>query len=180
MKRILVIAITAGALLIPNFASAQGVSVIYRHELRSFVVVPAAKTPKAVASAPTPAEIIARHEAMAAGLRANPRSSIGQAAVHCDRLVAEARQALRESSDHHSLVVEQPPAAAQAPEPTMSARQGELLKTAMTSEGPAKLAAMTALMESLVNDHHACEAMMAKMKAAHGSSAVETTAPAGK
>jgi hypothetical protein len=41
-----------------------------------------------------------------------------------------------------------------------------LMRAVNSSEGAARLSAMTALLQALVNDRHACEQMMAKMKAA--------------
>ena len=104
MKRFFLIALTASSLLVPAVAYPQGVILVYRPELRGMIAVPAPRLP-AVAKAvvekvpPTPAEVIARHEAMAAGLRANAnlRGGAAIAADHCDRLVAAALATLRKS-----------------------------------------------------------------------------------
>jgi hypothetical protein len=89
MKRITLLAAVAFALLLPTAAAAQA-PYVYRPELRAWVFVP---TPAAGVFAPrTPAENIARHEAMADGYRG---TRMAQAAVHCDRMVKEAREALR-------------------------------------------------------------------------------------
>ena len=103
MKRLFLVMLAAAALLLPTLASAQGVTLVYRHELRGMVPAPAPAAPtemKVVETvAPTPAEIIARHEAMAVGLRANAnaRGGAAVAADHCDRLIAAARETIRKS-----------------------------------------------------------------------------------
>lgn len=92
MKRFFLITVAAFALLTPTLASASdGPRLVYRPELRAFVpVVQTQAKPTAPASTLTPAQTIGRHEAMAAGIRANTR---GTSTAHCDRLVAEARAA---------------------------------------------------------------------------------------
>jgi hypothetical protein len=90
MKRITRIAIATFALLIPTIAAAQTpIKMVYRPELRAMVPV------KTTAGAPivrSLREEIARHEAMAAGYRiAANHNGTGNAAVHCDRLIAELR-----------------------------------------------------------------------------------------
>ena len=103
MKRLLLVMLAAAALLLPTLASAQGVPLVYRHELRGMAPAPAlhARTDmRVVETVPsTPAEIIARHEAMAVGLRANAnaRGGAAVAADHCDRLIAAARETIRKS-----------------------------------------------------------------------------------
>lgn len=89
MKRITLLAAVAFALLLPTAAAAQA-PYVYRPELRAWVFVP--KPAPGVLAARTPAETIARHEAMANGFRG---TRMAQAAVHCDRMVKEAREALR-------------------------------------------------------------------------------------
>ena len=106
MKRFFFIAIGALALLLPAFASAQGVTLVYRPELHGMVTVPAPTAPArlappAPAATSTPLEIIARHEAMVVGFRANGganASMLSTVAVdHCERLIASARATLRPS-----------------------------------------------------------------------------------
>jgi len=95
--------LAVAALLVPTVGSAQGLILVYRHELRGMVAVPAPHAPsetKVVETvAPTPEEVIARHEAMAVGLRvnANARGGAAVATDHCDRLIATAREAIRKS-----------------------------------------------------------------------------------
>lgn len=96
MKRFFVAA-TAVALLAPTFAFAQVTTVyIPGAHPRVVVVQPEKQTPsRKVEKAPlTPAQIIARHEAMAAAYRSHPRVNYS-AVAHCDREVAKARAALR-------------------------------------------------------------------------------------
>jgi hypothetical protein len=90
MKRFVPATLAAIALLVPTLASAQGFQFVYRPELRGIVAVarPSAE-PGTPAVARSAAEEIARHEAMANAYRG---TRIAQAAVHCDRLVAEARK----------------------------------------------------------------------------------------
>jgi hypothetical protein len=45
MKRLLLVVLAAAALLLPTLAFAQGVSLVYRHELRGMVPVPAPHAP---------------------------------------------------------------------------------------------------------------------------------------
>jgi hypothetical protein len=91
MKRFTLFAAVAFALLVPTVAAAQA-PYVYRPELRGWVFVPKA-APGAIAPR-TAAENIARHEAMANGYRG---TRMAQAAVHCDRMIKEAREALRRS-----------------------------------------------------------------------------------
>jgi len=91
MKRITRIAIATFALLIPTVAAAQTpIKMVYRPELRA--MVPVKTVPTGTPIARSLREEIARHEAMAAGYRvvAN-HNGAGNAAVHCDRLIAELR-----------------------------------------------------------------------------------------
>jgi hypothetical protein len=89
MKRFTLLTVAAFALLLPAVAAAQA-PYVYRPELRTWVYV--AKPAHVVAAPRTAAEDIARHEAMANAYRG---TRMAQAAVHCDRLVKEARQAGR-------------------------------------------------------------------------------------
>ena len=101
MKRFFSITIAALALLVPTFAGAQGVKTVYRPEVHgTIVVVPdKAAQPVAKAVAPTPTEIITRHEAMLVGRRAGASARGGAAgfaaADHCERLIADAKNTLR-------------------------------------------------------------------------------------
>ena len=92
MKRLLYIAIAALALAVPAIASAQGVTLVYRPELRGFVAVPTVPAPSVAAQREpaAPADVIARHEAMATGPRINPRHA-ATGSAHCDRHIASAR-----------------------------------------------------------------------------------------
>ena len=90
MKRFTtLLAAAAFTLLVPTVAGAQA-PYVYRPELRAWIFVP--KPAPGVFEARTPAETIARHEAMANGYRG---TRMAHAAVHCDRMVKEAREALR-------------------------------------------------------------------------------------
>jgi hypothetical protein len=91
MKRFSLAALAAIALLVPTVASAQGLQFVYRPELRGWAVVPRQPVQTtAPAVARTADEEIARHQAMAQAFRG---TRAAQAAVHCDRLIAEARKA---------------------------------------------------------------------------------------
>jgi hypothetical protein len=90
MKRITALAIVTFALLIPTVAAAQTpTTMVYRHELRATVPVKAAPTGTPIVRSLR--EEIARHEAMAAGYRVTANHNAGNAAVHCDRMIAELR-----------------------------------------------------------------------------------------
>jgi hypothetical protein len=89
MTRFTLLAVVACALLVPTVAAAQA-PYVYRPELRTWVYVP--KPATGVVAPGTAGEHIARHEAMANAYRG---TRMAQAAVHCDRLVKEAREALR-------------------------------------------------------------------------------------
>ena len=95
MKRFTLLAVVAFALLAPTIAYGQGATFVYRPEFKQWVVVPPPAPIAAAAVTPTPNEIIAKHEAMAAGLRGG---RMAQAATHCDRMVAQARETLRKQS----------------------------------------------------------------------------------
>ena len=98
MKRSFFVAVAALALLVPTLTFAQ-VKTVYipgAHP-RVVVVQPETQTAPKVEKAPlTPAQVIARHESMAAAYRGNPRVNYS-AVAHCDRLVAEARAELRKN-----------------------------------------------------------------------------------
>ena len=89
MKRFTLLAIAAFVLLSPTVVGAQA-PFVYRPELRGWIPVPQAAlkdvTPR------TSGETVARHEAMAQGYRG---TRMAQAAVHCDRMVTQAREAMR-------------------------------------------------------------------------------------
>jgi hypothetical protein len=89
MKRFTLLAVVASALLLPTVAGAQA-PYVYRPELRAWVFVP--KPAPGVVAPRTAGETIVRHEAMANGFRG---TRMAQAAVHCDRMIKEAREALR-------------------------------------------------------------------------------------
>jgi hypothetical protein len=97
MKRFLLIAIAAFALLVPTLTFAQ-VKTVYipgAHP-RVVVVQSAQETPTAkVERVPlTPAQVIARHAPMAEAQRGSARVNYSMVA-HCDRLVAAARKQIR-------------------------------------------------------------------------------------
>jgi hypothetical protein len=94
MKRFTLAAVAAIIVLGPSVASAQGLQLVYRPELRGMIAVPRppVQTP-APAVARTADEEIARHQAMAQGYRG---TRMAQAAVHCDRLIAQAREARKQ------------------------------------------------------------------------------------
>ena len=89
MKRFTLLAAVAFALLVPTVATAQA-PYVYRPELRTWVFVP--KAAPGVMTPRTPGENIVRHEAMANAYRG---TRMAQAAVHCDRMVKEAREKMR-------------------------------------------------------------------------------------
>jgi hypothetical protein len=89
MTRFTLLAAVAFALLVPTVAAAQA-PYVYRPELRAWVFVP--KAAPGVVAPRTAGEHIARHEAMANSYRG---TRMAQAAVHCDRMVKNAREALR-------------------------------------------------------------------------------------
>jgi len=91
MKRFSLLAIVAFALLAPTVAYGEGATFVYRPEFKQWVVVPPAAHVAAGAVAPTPNDVIAKHEAMAAGHRGG---RMAHAATHCDRMMAEARETL--------------------------------------------------------------------------------------
>ena len=104
MKRFHFTAIAAFALLVPVLASAQDVTLVYRHELRGMVTVPSPQPQPAAAAVErvplSPQQVIAKHEAMVIGFRANAnaRGGAAVATVHCERLIAQAHQALRRNN----------------------------------------------------------------------------------
>ena len=106
MKRFYIVVVAALALFLPAIASAQGVTLVYRPELHGMVTVPVPPAPTTLTSraptpVPTPLDIIARHQAMVIGFRANGSAHSGLlstvAVDHCERLIANARATLRES-----------------------------------------------------------------------------------
>jgi hypothetical protein len=95
MKRFTLLALVAFALLVPVIARAEGARFVYKPEFKQWVVVPPPAPVGAAAVTPTPNEIVARHEAMAAAYRGG---RMAHAARHCDRMVAQARETLRKQS----------------------------------------------------------------------------------
>jgi hypothetical protein len=95
MKRFTLLAVVGFALLLPTLARAEGAQFVYKPEFRQWVVVPPAPQVTAPAVTPTPNEIIARHEAMAAAYRGG---RMAHGATHCDRMIAQARETLRKQS----------------------------------------------------------------------------------
>jgi hypothetical protein len=95
MKRFALLAVVAFALLAPTVAYGQGAKFVYRPEFKQWVVVPQAAPLAVPDQTSTPNEIIAKHEAMA---NAHRGGRMAQAAMHCDRMVAQAREALRKQS----------------------------------------------------------------------------------
>ena len=106
MKRFALFFTAAFVLLMPTLASAQA-PYVYRPELRAWVYMPKA-APTAVAQH-SAAEHIARHEAMAQHHRG---TRMAQAAEHCDRMIKDARAALKPETD--APVPEPPPSPAPA------------------------------------------------------------------
>ena len=90
MKRFTLLAIAAFVLLSPTVVGAQA-PFVYRPELRGWIPVPQS-APTAVVTPRSAGETIVRHEAMAQGYRG---TRMAQAAVHCDRMVTQAREAIR-------------------------------------------------------------------------------------
>ena len=88
MKRFVLLTVAALALLAPTVASAGQAPFVYRPELRQWVPVP--PEPDKGVTTRTLREEIARHESMA---RAYRGTRMAQAAVHCDRIMAQLREA---------------------------------------------------------------------------------------
>ena len=88
MKRFCLLTVTAFALLVPTLAHAGQAPFVYRPELRQWVPVPPAPGKGLITR--TLREEIARHEHMAQGYRG---TRMAQAAVHCDRTIAQLRDA---------------------------------------------------------------------------------------
>ena len=95
MKRFTLLSAVAFALLVPTLAHAQGLHFVYRPELRQWIATPDVKPSTASAVTASPADIIARHEAMAHAYRGGRNA---QSAVHCDRMIQQAREELRKRS----------------------------------------------------------------------------------
>jgi hypothetical protein len=96
MKRFAFAVIATAALVAPSIASAQGVDLVYRPELRGLVAVPKPLQrvePAAPIVARTFDQEIAHHQTMAAAFRG---TKIAQAAAHCDSQVAQAREARKQ------------------------------------------------------------------------------------
>ena len=100
MKRLVLVAITAFALLVPTLTFAQKVMTVYRPEVHGTIVVvpqiPATPAVRAEKEPLRPEKVIALHEPMAANHRIANRVNYS-AVAHCDRLVAAARAELRKN-----------------------------------------------------------------------------------
>ena len=88
MKRFVLLTVAALALLAPTIANAAQAPFVYRPELRQWVPVPP-EPGKGVITRSLREEVI-RHEAMA---QAHRGTRMAQAAVHCDRMIAQLREA---------------------------------------------------------------------------------------
>ena len=88
MKRFSLLTLAAIAVLVPTLAGASQSGFVYRHELRQLVPVP--PEPGNTVIARSLREEIARHEHMAQAYRG---TRVAQAAVHCDRLIKQLRDA---------------------------------------------------------------------------------------
>ncbi len=87
MKRFVLLTIAALALMAP-IANAAQAPFVYRPELRQWVPVP--PEPGKGVITHTLREDISRHQAMA---QAHRGTRMAQAAVHCDRMIAQLREA---------------------------------------------------------------------------------------
>lgn len=88
MKRFCLLTVAALALLVPTIANAAQAPFVYRPELRQWVPVP--PEPGKGVITRTLREESARHENMAHAYRG---TRMAQAAVHCDRMIAQLREA---------------------------------------------------------------------------------------
>lgn len=95
MKRFTLLAVVAFALLAPTIAYSEGAKFVYRPELKQWIVVPPAAQVAPNAVTPTPNDVIAKHEAMAAFHRGGRMAHM---TAHCDRMIAQARETLRKQS----------------------------------------------------------------------------------
>ena len=91
MKRFTLLTVAALALLVPTVVDAGQAPFVYRPELRQWVPIP--PEPEKGVSTRTLREETARHEAMAQIYRG---TRMAQAAVHCDRLIRQMRDAQKE------------------------------------------------------------------------------------
>jgi hypothetical protein len=98
MKRLVVVAIALFALLLPTLTFAQGVKTVYRPEVHGTTIVvpetPAAPVVKAEKAKPTPAQVIARNQALANAYLNLTRVNYSAVAM-CERAIAKARRELR-------------------------------------------------------------------------------------
>jgi hypothetical protein len=92
MKRFCLLSVAALALLVPTVANAGQAPFVYRPELRQWVPVP--PKPGKGEITRTLREEIARHERMAHAYRG---TRMAQAAVHCDRMMAQLHEAQKEN-----------------------------------------------------------------------------------
>jgi hypothetical protein len=88
MKRFYLLTIAALALLVPTIANAGQAPFVYRPELRQWVPVPPEPSKSVITR--TLRDEIARHLNMANAYRG---TRMAQAAVHCDRMMAQLREA---------------------------------------------------------------------------------------
>ncbi len=94
MKPFSILAVAFAAMVLPVAVSAQSsYTMVYRPEVRSMVLVPA-RVEGTKPPSETPADMIARHRAMAAAYRLNPNQrALANPADHCERLIAELEKA---------------------------------------------------------------------------------------
>lgn len=98
MKRLAVVAVALFALFLPTLVFAQGVKTVYRPEVHgTTIVVPeAAPEVKAEKAKPTPAQVIARNQALANAYLNLTRVNYSAVAM-CERQIANARAELRKN-----------------------------------------------------------------------------------
>jgi hypothetical protein len=92
MKHLALLAVAALALLVPTVANAGQAPFVYRPELRQWVPLPPA--PGKGVMTRTLREEIARHERMAHAYRG---TRMAQAAVHCERMMAQLKEGRKEN-----------------------------------------------------------------------------------
>ena len=92
MKHRALLGVAALALLVPTVANAGQAPFVYRPELRQWVPLPPA--PGKGVMTRTLREEIARHERMAHAYRG---TRMAQAAVHCERMMAQLKEGRKEN-----------------------------------------------------------------------------------